>query len=72
MDGIRQLVDYKGDPRKFLELNGYRFTASEEAATLAVLELATGTLDDTGYTAFLRANAQAERTAKGNKTDNAP
>src|SRR6059036_1619563 len=40
----------------FLELNGYRFTASEESATQAVLELAAGTLDGRGYTAFLRAN----------------
>jgi len=43
----------------FLELNGYRFTASEETATQAVLELAAGTLDEAGYTAFLRANTQA-------------
>ena len=43
----------------FLELNGYRFTAKEETATRAVLELAAGTLDEAGYTAFLRANTQA-------------
>ena len=41
----------------FLELNGYRFTASEEDAAQAVLGLAAGTLDEQGYTAFLRANA---------------
>jgi death-on-curing protein len=40
----------------FLELNGYRMTASEEDAAQAVLNLAAGTLDETGYTAFLRAN----------------
>lgn len=40
----------------FLELNGYRFAASEEVATQAVLELAAGTLDEPGYTAFLRVN----------------
>jgi death on curing protein len=40
----------------FLELNGYRFTASEEAAAAAVLELAAGKLDEQGYSAFLRAN----------------
>jgi death-on-curing protein len=40
----------------FLELNGARFTASEDAATLAVLGLAAGTLDDAGYAAFLREN----------------
>jgi death on curing protein len=40
----------------FLELNGYRFTASEEDATQAVLALAAGTLDEAGYAAFLHAN----------------
>lgn len=40
----------------FLELNGYRFSASEEDATQAVLALASGVLDEAGYTAFLRAN----------------
>lgn len=40
----------------FLELNGYRMTASEEETAQAVLNLAAGTLDDTGYAAFLRAN----------------
>jgi len=40
----------------FLELNGYRFTASEEDATQAVMALAAGTLDEPGYSAFLRAN----------------
>jgi len=43
----------------FLELNGYRFTATQEAATQAVLELASGVLDESGYTSFLRANTQA-------------
>jgi death on curing protein len=41
----------------FLELNGYRFTASEEAAAQAVLELAAGTMDEKGFCEFLRANA---------------
>lgn len=40
-----------------LELNGYRFTATEAAATEAVLALAAGSLDEAGYTAFLRENA---------------
>ncbi len=40
----------------FLELNGYRFTASEEDAAQAILELAAGSLDETGYSSFLRAN----------------
>ena len=46
----------------FLELNGYRFTATEEAAARAVLELAAHTLDEAGYAAFLRANTKAEHT----------
>lgn len=40
----------------FLELNGALFTASEAAATQAVIGLAAGTLDDAGYAAFLREN----------------
>ena len=44
----------------FLELNGARFTASEEAATQAVLGLAAGSLDDAGYAAFLRENTSLE------------
>lgn len=44
----------------FLELNGYRFTASEEAAAQAVLELAAGRIDERGLVAFLRANVAAE------------
>lgn len=44
----------------FLELNGAQFTASEEAATLAVVSLAAGTLDDAGYAAFLRENTWRE------------
>jgi len=42
----------------FLELNGYRFTASEEAAAQAVLELAAGTIDEDGFCQFIRANAE--------------
>jgi death on curing protein len=45
----------------FLELNGYRFTATEEDAAQAVLNLAAGTLDENGYTAFLRANVTRGR-----------
>jgi death-on-curing protein len=40
----------------FLEMNGYTFTASEEDAAQAVLNLAAGTLDEAGYANFLRAN----------------
>jgi death-on-curing protein len=46
----------------FLELNGYRFRASEEDAAQAVLELAAGNVDETGFAAFLRANVK-----RGNK-----
>ena len=44
----------------FLELNGYRFTATQESAAQAVIELAAGTLDKAGYTSFLRANTEAQ------------
>ena len=44
----------------FLELNGYRFTATQENAAQAVIELAAGTLDEAGYTSFLRANTEAK------------
>ena len=41
----------------FLELNGYRFSASEADAAQAVLELAANTLDEASYADFLRANS---------------
>jgi death-on-curing protein len=44
----------------FLELNGCRFTATEEAAADAVLELAAGKIDEAGYTIFLRRNVTHE------------
>ena len=44
----------------FLELNGFRFTATESAAADAVLALATGSLDEAGYTRFLRENVTHE------------
>ncbi len=47
----------------FLELNGYRFTATEEDAAQAVLKLAARSLDEAGYTNFLRANSQSPRKA---------
>jgi death-on-curing protein len=43
----------------FLELNGYRFTASEEDAANAILALAAGGICETEYASFLRANVQA-------------
>lgn len=45
----------------FLELNGYRFTASEESAAQAVLSLAAGTLDEPAFAAWMRANARRLR-----------
>jgi death-on-curing protein len=39
----------------FLELNGARFTASEESAAQAILSLAAGTLDESALAAWLRA-----------------
>lgn len=42
----------------FLELNGYRFTASEEDAAQAVRELAAGTIDEDSFCDFLRANVE--------------
>ncbi len=45
----------------FLELNGHRFTASEESAAQAVLELAAGAMDEAAYASFLRANARRRR-----------
>jgi death on curing protein len=44
----------------FLELNGYRFTATETAAAEAVLALAAGNLDEAGYASFLRENVAHE------------
>ena len=41
----------------FLELNGYRFTATEEEATQAVLALAAGKLDDAALNDWLAANS---------------
>lgn len=48
----------------FLELNGYRFTASEEDAANAVMKLAGGEIDAAGYAHFLRANTQLESLAR--------
>jgi death on curing protein len=45
----------------FLELNGYRFAASEEEAARAVLELASGNLNEETYTSFLRANSSSRK-----------
>ncbi len=42
----------------FLELNAARFTASEESAAQAILNLAAGTLDEPAFTVWLRANVR--------------
>lgn len=42
----------------FLELNGYRFTATEEHAAQAVIALASGEVGHEEFTAFLRANSK--------------
>lgn len=44
----------------FLEMNGYRFIATEEAAAQAVLSLAAGTLDETAFAVWMRANARRQ------------
>jgi death-on-curing protein len=45
----------------FLELDGHRFTASEEDAAQMVIALEAATIDEHGYSEFLRANAFASR-----------
>ena len=42
----------------FLELNGYRFSASEEDAARAVIDLASGALSEGGYIWFLQMYAR--------------
>lgn len=49
----------------FVELNGYRFTASEEDAARAVLQLAAGQLDESGYSSFLHGPTVREKTQAG-------
>ena len=45
----------------FLELHGFDFRASEADATQAVMALASGTLDEAAFTAWLRENAKPRR-----------
>jgi death-on-curing protein len=45
----------------FLELNGYRFTASEEDAAQAVLSLAAGKVGEPALSAWIRANSKRRR-----------
>jgi death-on-curing protein len=49
----------------FLELNGYAFTASEEDAAQAVIALASGVIEETGYAEFLSTNSHI----RNHKTD---
>lgn len=48
----------------FLARNGFLLNASEADAAQAVLELAAGTLDDSGFTAWLRDNATRGKAPK--------
>jgi death-on-curing protein len=45
----------------FLELNGYEFTASEEDATEAVLQLAAGKMSEPVFGKWMRANSVGQR-----------
>jgi len=42
----------------FLEMNGYRFTASEEDATQAIMRLAARTLSEDAFAKWMRANTE--------------
>ena len=42
----------------FLEINGYQFTATEEDAAQAILNLAAGVLNESDLDAWLRANVK--------------
>lgn len=52
----------------FLELNGYRFTATEEDAAQAVMNLAAGTLDESELAAWIRANSRVSDQRKVRRT----
>lgn len=43
----------------FLEMNGYRFTATEESAAQIIISLASGSLDEAALGAWMRANAKS-------------
>jgi len=45
----------------FLEMNGFVFTATDAEAAQAVLELAAGTVDEAGFTAFLGDHVKRKR-----------
>jgi death on curing protein len=48
----------------FLELNGYRFKAAEGETAQAVFALASGSLTETEFTAWLRSNVNRQRTGR--------
>ncbi len=54
----RERIFRRWSGRLFLELNGYRFTATEEDAANAVLALAAAEIDEAAFTAFLRRNTR--------------
>jgi death-on-curing protein len=43
----------------FLILNGYRLTVGQAAATIAILEVAAGELDEAAFAAWIRTNSKA-------------
>jgi len=46
----------------FLEINGYRFTGSEEDATQMILGLAAGKFNEAAFTSWLRSKVRIDRT----------
>jgi len=46
----------------FLEINGYRFTWSEEDATQMILGLAAGKFNEAAFTSWLRSKVRIDRT----------
>jgi death-on-curing protein len=48
----------------FLEINRYRFNATEEDATQAVMGLASGLIDEGSFAAWLRGNARHKSPTK--------
>lgn len=44
----------------FLEINGYRFNATEEAAAQVVLNLAAGEIEAAAFAAWMRANVKRQ------------
>jgi hypothetical protein len=51
----------------FLERNGLHFTASEADVSQAILELAAGTIHETGFALFLRDHVKPARKRKSSR-----